>query len=488
MSVNTVTAGVTAAHPDAAAAGLDALARGGNAVDAAVATAFALAVVDPANCGIGGHGGCMVVAPAGDSRAMQVDFNTRCPRGFDPQAFARAPKTWRFAHGATTVTVPAVCAGLLAAQRRFGRLDCETVLAPAIALAQTGFAVGKDLAASFEWAARHHGGLTAEFKHIFFRDGEPLREGDPLRQPDLARTLRIVSQQGEAAFRDGDLARAIASSVRAGGGFLSESDIADYEPRIGPAQDCGYGDATVFGAALKESGFEILSRALTELNGEDLGPNRSRAYIDRMASALRMGWAQRRDRTQSVDSAVQHTSHLCAVDPEGSVVSLTFTHGPLWFGAGAIAAGTGIVLNAAANLLRKVQVDGSSDVVALHNLTPVVIRVANGASHAFGSPGGSRIPAVVLQAVIDVIHYRLRLAESIGLPRVSVDPGGRIEVEEELRSIVPEAYVIERHEYYGPASGLTLSSDGRILAALDPRFNPAFARLGSRPPGTAKSD
>lgn len=477
--MHAVAAGVTAARWDAAAAGVDALARGGNAVDAAVATAFALAVVDPANCGIGGHGGCMVITPAGDSRVFQVDFNTRCPVGFDPRAIASAPKTWKFAHGAITVTVPAVCAGLLAAQRRFGRLDRKAVLAPAIVLAEKGFEVSKELAASLEWAARHHGGLTAEFKSIFFATGEPLREGSTLRQPDLARTLRVISEMGEAALRDGPLANAIASTVQAEGGCLTAIDISGYVPRFGPAHECRYSDAAVFGAAVDESGFEILSRSLTELDGRDLGPNRSPAYVDRVASALRAAWAQRRDRVESTESAARHTTHLCTVDSEGSVVSLTFTHGPLWFGSGIVVPDTGIVLNAAANLLRKVK--GTAQPVPLHNMTPVVIRDSNGAIHAFGSPGGSRIPAIVLQAIVDLLHYDLSLAESLQLPRLSVAPAGAIEVEDQLRSIVPEARVVERYEYYGPASGLTLSRDGRILEALDPRFNPAFARLGVLP-------
>lgn len=483
--MDAVAAGVTAAQWDAAAAGLDALAHGGNAVDAAVATAFALAVVDPANCGIGGHGGCMVVAPAGDGQVLQVDFNTRCPAGFDPRAIASAPKTWKFAHGAATVTVPAVCAGLLAAHRRFGRLDRKAVLAPAIALAEKGFAVTKELAASLEWAARHHEGLTAEFKRIFFAGGEPLREGATLRQPDLARTLWGISEMGEAALRDGPFTHAIASVVQAEGGSLTATDISDYVPCFGPAHECRYSDAAVFGAAVNESGFEILSRSLIELEGRDLGPNRSPTYVDYVASALRAAWTQRRDRVEGAEPAARHTTHLCAVDPEGLVVSLTFTHGPLWFGSGMVAPGTGIVLNAAANLLRKVK--GSAQLVPLHNMTPVVIKDPNGAIHALGSPGGSRIPAIVLQAIVDLLRYSLPLAESLRLPRLSVDPGGAIEIEDPLRSIVPEAYVIERYEYYGPASGLTLTSDGRLLGALDPRFNPAFARLAVSPANSTEA-
>jgi gamma-glutamyltranspeptidase/glutathione hydrolase len=480
MAGNITEAGVTAAHHDAVAAGVDALERGGNAVDAAVATAFALTVVDPANCGIGGHGGAMVISLAGNTKVMQVNFNTKAPREIDLRALRDAPKTWNFRYGPATVTVPAVCAGLLAAQRKFGRLERKTVLAPAIELAEKGVTVSADLARSLQWAERYHGGLTVDFKSVFFKDGRPLTQGAMLRQPELARTLRLVAQQGEAAFSDGGLASQIASSVCAGGGFLTETDIIEYQPHIASADECNYEDALVFGVAALESGFEILSRALVELNGRNLGQNRSASYIDQLTCALTAGWIQRRSRTKSIETEQGHTSHLCAVDTEGSVVSLTFTHGPLWFGAGVLVPETGIILNCGANLLRRVEVGSATNVTALHNLCPVVIRDKNGTVYAFGSPGGSRIPAIVLQAVVDVIHYRLPLDESICLPRVSVDPSGGIEVELLLRQVAPDAYLIERHEYYGPASGLTLTRDGRLLCALDYRFQPAFLRASPR--------
>ncbi len=468
-------AGVTAAHPEAARAGRTLLERGGNAVDAAVATAFALAVVDAANCGVGGHGGCMVIADRGGTACEQVDFNTAAPIEFDFGRLRNAGRSWGFAHGGASVSVPAAALGLLAAHRKYGRRPLAEVMAPSVELAAQGIPVSAGLAAALRWAARNHHALNSEFRRIFFSGDTPLDAGAPLRQPDLAATLRRIADEGEAALRAGSLVEAIVRSVNAEGGALSTKDFGAYAPQTGPADRSTYRDAAIFGVARAWSGFEVLASALRELEHQPLERGRSPGYVEQIASALRVGWNRRAAPFRKSALAAAHTTHLCAVDAEGCLVSLTFTHGPLWFGSGLVAGGTGIVLNAGANLLVEAEARAP---VALHNMCPVIVRDANGSRHAIGSPGGTRIPAIVLQAVTDLLDHGIDLAEALALPRVAVTPDGLLEADPELAGALPQARAIELHEYYGPASSLTVTPDGRVTCGLDSRFEPAFAAAG----------
>lgn len=466
---------VVAAHSAAAEAGAHALRAGGSAVDAAVATALALAVVDPANCGLGGHGGAMVVQPGAGSACALIDFNTSVPEGYDTDSLRRAPQAGHCACGGPAVSVPNIVAGLGAAHAKFGRLPWSDLAQPAAALARDGIVVNADLERSLAWAAANHPALSPEFHSIFFPNTQPLRLGDRLTQPRLAETLETIGSEGAASFRHGPIVAAICRCVTSAGGTLSPADMQRDTAVVSAAAAAGFDGALIYGGPAATSGYGILVAALQELGQTDLGASRGVRYAEALCAALSAAWLARRASAAPL-MAEGHTSHVCACDGEGMLVSMTITHGPTWFGAGLVVPETGMVLNSGANLF--VRLSTSSRILAIHNMCPVIVAGPGGARHAIGSPGGSKIPAIVLQAVIDAVRYDQPLANAIARPRISVDPAGQPEVEGALLRELPrqfQARRIDLHEYYGPASALSLSPAGPPQAALDPRFSPGIA-------------
>lgn len=460
---------VLAADGLAAAVGADILRKGGTAADAAVATALALAVVDPANCGIGGYGGFAVVDPGGVDPVVQVCFNTSAPAVGDVMRPGRMP-------AGAIVAPPAVVAGLGALHRRYGRLDSRQVWAPAIRLARDGFRVGRGLEIAFAWAKHHHPNLNQAFKRIFFRHGEALRRGEMLRQPELAESLeRIASNDGDLIRVEG-LVESICNEVGRVGGFLTEADFEHLRAEVSEAAMFAYSDAEIWAPDPAQCGAQVLFVALESLNGAKLAAQRDRVYVDALAAALSAGAASRNSRYEERGRARSQTSHLCTVDGGGMVVSMTFTHGPTWFGSGLVAGETGLLLNAGAYLFVRRRQDNA--VVAVPHLCPIVLR-RGPARYALGTPGGWRIPAIVLQAIVDLIHFDVPLERIFHGARLSLDRRGLVEVEEGLGDVIADLRTpyIDPDEYYGPSGALGFTQQG-VQAGLDPRFDGRCVYVG----------
>ena len=461
-------AAVVAARDLAAQAGATILSAGGNAADAAVATASALAVVDPANCGIGGFGG-FAVLDHGDGRgAAQIAFNARVPQAYRPQDdTAGRPGIW--------VSPPAVVGGLSALHARFGRLKAAQVWAPAVRLAREGFAVGKDLASALRWAKDKHRGLNAAFRHGFFRDGEPLQEGAILVQTRLAETLERVAAEGSAAMKSGPIVASICRTAGEAGGCLAAEDFRLLEAQVEDAARCQYEDATIWAPDPEQCGVSVLFGALAALDGPSLGESRSEQYVEAMAAALGTAWRSRNAAYAMPSRPRSQTTHLCAADETGMLVSMTFTHGPAWFGSGLLDEASGIVLNTGARIFSRRLRDGA--LVAKPHLTPIVVHHRN-ARYAIGSPGGQHIPAIVFQAVVDVVHYRTRAELVLGGPRMSADSDGNVQAEPEFLAAFRRrgSRSIGVSEYYGPAS-MIARSEGAVTAFRDPRFEGACAQM-----------
>ncbi|MDE2209341.1 MAG: gamma-glutamyltransferase [Betaproteobacteria bacterium] len=462
---------VVAANRRAAEAGAGVLRGGGNAADAAVATAAALAVVDPANCGIGGHGGFAVVHRLGDT-PYQVAFNATVAR-----AHREEPLTGRRLAG-HRVTPPSIVAGLCALGTQFGRLPRSETFGPAIALARNGFPVGPGLAHALAWGCARHRGLNDAFRKTFFFDGAPLASGAVLRQPALADTLERIATEGSDSLRRGPLVQAMLETVNDNGGQLAEEDFRSIDPRVAAAAVGHYGGADVWASDPEECGASILLPALAELDGVDLGASRSSRYVDAVGQALAHAWRLRDQAFRPFGTATTQTSHLCACDGDGMLVSMTFTHGPVWFGSGLMTAEGGILLNCGADLLARRARDGA--IVAQPHLTPAIVD-AGAVRYALGSPGGPRIPAIVLQAVIDLIHYRVPLEDALGAPRFSARAEGALEGERAIVEAFPERAItcIETSEYFGPAGALAWSPDG-MRGAADPRFADGYVAVALR--------
>lgn len=455
---------IVAANRLAAEVGAQVLRTGGNAADAAVATAAALSVVDPANCGIGGYGGFAVVHRV-DETPHQVGFNAAVP-----QAHRSEPLRARRGPG-QKVTPPAVVAGLCAVHARFGRLPRTAVWAPAIALARNGFQVGHGLAEALRWAHSSHRGLNDAFRDTYFSHGAPLPEGAPLRQPALAETLERIATDGADALRSGPLVDAIVESARQGGGQLSVEDFDAVQASVEMAAVGSYEGADVWTSDPEQCGASILLSALSDLDGVALGASRQARYIDALGGALSRAWQRRNGAFQPLSTATSQTSHLCACDSEGTLVSMTFTHGPVWFGSGLLTRNSGMLLNCGAHLLARRTSDGA--IVAQPHLTPSIVRHGE-LRYALGSPGGRRIPAIVLQAIVDLVHYQVPVDDVLGAPRVSATAEGELEGERALVEAVPGRALtcIETREYFGPAGALAWSPEG-ARGTADPRFDDA---------------
>lgn len=277
---------VTAANPAASEAGVEMLRRGGNAVDAAVATAFAVSVGEPQMSGLGG-GGSMLIWLQAEQRAEYVDFYS-----------AQRPASWvglRDEDGVRSdlrrVAIPGAVAGLLEAHERFGRLPRADVLAPAIRLAEDGFPVNPILA---QMIARDSAKLNRypESRRVLWPGGRPLRAGDILQQPELAATLRLIADRGSSGFYEGGVARDLVQQLNAGGHPATLADLAEYRPQWKRPM-CGvYRGNVVLSASPPQTGFQVLhTLALLEpFDLPSLGlPTRSPRAFDVLTSALRVG-------------------------------------------------------------------------------------------------------------------------------------------------------------------------------------------------------
>ena len=280
-------AAVSSANPLASEAGLEVLLAGGNAVDAAVATAFAVGVVEPQMSGLGG-GGSALVWMQGDGHADYLDFYASQP----VQAFRTLEDP---AVGATTplriVGVPGDVAGLLALQERYGRLTRAQVMAPAIRLAQSGFPVNQILA---QMIARDSVKLqqTAAGSDLLWPGGRPLGPGERIVNPELAASLRYVSQLGHAGFYQGQLARRVVAAMNAGGHPGTAEQFARYEPRWRRPLCAMYRGRVVLSAPPPQTGMQVIHtlKLLESYDLPSLGlPTRSAQAFDVMASALRNG-------------------------------------------------------------------------------------------------------------------------------------------------------------------------------------------------------
>ncbi|MFN8542414.1 MAG: gamma-glutamyltransferase, partial [Thermomicrobiales bacterium] len=278
---------VVAGHPLAAGAGLQIMQRGGNAIDAAIATAAALGVVEPQMSGLGGDGYIMIHRREAGTTEV-VNGTGAAPGAATREAYAAGIPM----RGPRSVSVPGILAGWLAAHERHGTLPLDVLFAPAIALADGGFPVSHKLAEYTE-QAKELGDFPAS-RAIFWREGRSLRAGEILRQHDLARTLATIAAEGGAAFYRGSVARAMAASIREAGGLLTVDDLAAHRVRWQEAISTTYRGHTVYEAPPNSSGHILLQQLnlveACDFAGRDpLDP----ASIHLMVEAKKLAFADR---------------------------------------------------------------------------------------------------------------------------------------------------------------------------------------------------
>ncbi|OLY76917.1 gamma-glutamyltranspeptidase [Pseudomonas sp. ATCC PTA-122608] len=460
---------VTAQHL-ATHVGVDVLKAGGNAVDAAVAVGYALAVVYPAAGNLGG-GGFMTVQLA-DGRKTFLDFREKAPLAATADMYLDKDGNVvpdLSSKGHLAVGVPGTVSGMELALSKYGTLKRAQVIAPAIKLAEDGFALEQGDIDLLHTA-------TDEFKKdkdlrgIFLHGGEPMLVGQKLVQKDLAKTLREISAKGTDGFYKGWVAKAIVDSSQSGKGIITQADLDKYKTRELAPIECDYRGYHVVSAPPPSSGGVVICEIMNILEGypmADLGYHSAQglhyqieamrhAYVDRnsylgdpdfvqnpvehlldkdYAAKLRAAIdPQKAGISQDIKPGVSphegnNTTHYSIVDKWGNAVSVTYTLND-WFGAGVMASKTGVILNdemddftskiGVPNMYGLVQ--GEANAIApgktpLSSMSPTIVTKDGKAVMVVGTPGGSRIITATLLTILNVIDYKMNIQEAVDAPR-----------------------------------------------------------------------
>ena len=465
------TAAVAAEHRLASAAGVEILRAGGNAVDAAVAASLATGVVNPSSSGLGG-GGFMTVYVAAERRAHVLDYRERAPGAAHRDLYVRDGRADATASklGGLAVAVPGEPSGLATALKRFGTMTPAEVSAPAIRLAEQGFAVEAHLAARIAGQREHLAEdptLAAEFLHA---DGSPYREGETLRRPALARALRAFAEHGAAPFYSGEIGAALVRSANARGGILTADDLAAYATVERAPLVANYRGYTLLAMPPPSSGGGTLAAALAVLESypiADLGAgsttylhllaetlkavfsDRAKYYgdpdfvdvpIDRLTSAshaagIRAGLSAARARPSAEYGAVAAdddagTTHISVVDGAGNAVACT-TSVNTAFGSRVGVEGYGIVLNntmddfsiqpGVPNAFGLVGAEANSVAAGkrpLSSMSPTIVLSGERVRLVAGASGGPLIITGTLQAILNVLDFSMSAEAAVAAPRI----------------------------------------------------------------------
>ena len=461
---------VTAQHL-ATEVGVDVLRRGGNAVDAAVAVGYALAVVYPAAGNLGG-GGFMTLQLA-DGRKTFLDFREKAPLAATANMYLDA--AGNVIKGSTTtghlaVGVPGTVSGLEVALAKYGTMKRADLIAPAIRFAEQGFVLDAGDAEMFATATEAFKVDPATTAIFLKPGGQPYLAGDRLIQKDLGATLRQIGEAGAAGFYKGPVARAIVASSSAGKGLITQADLDQYTTRELAPVECDYRGFHIVSAPPPSSGGVIICEILNVLEGyplKDWGFRSAQAvhvqieamrhaYVDRnsylgdpdfvknpLDRLLDKAYAAKiRAAIDPSKAAVSkdlkpgvaphegsNTTHYSIVDAKGNAVSVTYTLND-WFGAKVTAAGTGVLLNdemddftaklGVPNIYGLVQ--GEANAIApgkrpLSSMSPTIVSKEGKPVMVVGTPGGSRIITAVLHTIINVVDYGMNVQEAVDAPR-----------------------------------------------------------------------
>ena len=439
---------VAAQHRRAAEVGASVLEDGGDAIDAAIATSFAIGVLEPWMSGPAA-GGCMTIWRSGEAKAYAIDYGMRSPMALDPANYPlsgagrasdlfpwAAVKDDRNVQGATAIAVPGVVAGMGLAHERFGRMAWRELVEPAAALADEGLLVdwysGLLMATDARALAR-----DPDAAAMFLEDGQwpiigqwtALTERH-LDQRALAATLRQIAAGGARAFYTGDVSRALVADIRDKGGCLSEQDLASYRAHIVDALAVPYRGGHVY-AAPGMTGGPTLARAL-EMLMETLTPTscppRSDSYVAyarALDAAFKSRFEQMGDAGFEAPNAPACTTHFSVVDREGNLCAVTQTLLSM-FGSRVVSPSTGVLMNNGIMWFDPEPGKANSlgpNKRCLGNYCPVVGETRDGRRFALGASGGRKILGTVLQISSFLMDYGMSLEDAFHQPRIDMSGG-----------------------------------------------------------------
>ncbi len=466
---------VVAQEKIAAQIGADVLKHGGNAVDAAVATGFAMAVTYPRAGNIGG-GGFMVIHSQDRHEDVAIDYRETAPAATTPEIFLGAdgkPDIAKSRDSALGIGVPATVAGLAVALDKYGsgKFTLADLLKPAIALAKDGTDITDDLADTLPDWHRRLARWPSSAKIFSRADGTSLREGDRLVQTDLAATLSAIAEQGPRGFYEGPVAEKLVKAIGDAGGTMTLDDLKSYQPVIRAPVRGTYRGYDIIAMPAPSSGGIVLLETLNMLEGFPMRDMKQgsapslhvmieamkRAYADRarylgdpafvkapIATLIAKDYAARQRASIDLDHATpwtdalsatppregDNTTHFSIVDSGGNAVSNTYTLN-YSYGVGLVAEGTGVLLNnelddftaapGASNAYGLVGFEANLPGPGkrpLSSMSPTIVLKDGKPVLVTGSPGGSRIISAVLQVIVDVLDYGMDVAAAVAAPRV----------------------------------------------------------------------
>lgn len=523
VSVKTGRGAVSTSQPIATEVGAQILESGGNAIDAAVAVQTVLSVVEPQSTGLGG-GGFMVNYIADDQETYCINSQVQAPKAATADRFVDTDED--VTTSGLSVGAPGTIRGLDIALKRWGTLDLETLLGPAISLAETGHPIDSRLANAI---VENQDRLSLAARRVFCEGGDPLEEGDVLVQEELAETLSLLRDEGIDPFYKGTIAADITSVVQQNGGDLTTDDLASYNASVEPPLVGSYdgyqiltmgppsaGGLTMLSTLALGADFDLgelepgsserylrfletfrlaLADAIAYTGDNDfvdvpiqglfdddyLELRRAAVDIEDTAAEIEPGdpWEFQPGGPYSIDPSTaapeEGTTHFTVADEEGNIVSYSSTVS-LPFGSGIIVPDRGFLL---ANSLTNFDTEpgGPNEVQPgkrpLSSMTPTIVLDADDAPLAIGSPGGSAIPSIIAQTLLGVLEDGQSLADAISQPRAFSSVGGTVTWEEGIPEdeIAKFGYnVLEDPAVLGSVQATIFQDDG-YTAAADYRRN-----------------
>ncbi len=528
---------VVAQEKIAASIGGDILKQGGNAVDAAVATGFAMAVTYPRAGNIGG-GGFMVIHLADRNQDVAIDYRETAPAAMTADIFLGAngkPDNAKSRDSALGIGVPGTVAGLALALEKYGsgKFTLAQILKPSIELARDGFVLTDDMADTLpQWYPRL-AKWPASAKIFARADGTPLQEGDRLVQGDLAATLAAVAEQGSRGFYEGPVAEKLANAIRSAGGIMTVDDLKSYQPVIRAPVRGTYRGYDIVSMPLPSSGGTVLLETLNILEGFRLSDleQGSAASLHLLIEAMKRAYADRarylgdpafvnaptnillaKDYATKLRAEIDpehatpadkvtaalppregsNTTHYSVVDSQGNAVANTYTLN-FSYGVGMVAEGTGVLLNnelddftaapGASNAFGLVGYEANLPGPGkrpLSSMSPTIVLKDGKPVLVTGSPGGSRIISTVLQVVVNVLDYHMDVAAAVAAPRLHhqwLPDDVKVEPgfpEEVLAGLRAKGHSVTELMGYSSANSILVTANG-LLGAPDPRTRGAEA-------------
>jgi gamma-glutamyltranspeptidase/glutathione hydrolase len=461
-------------QPQGARVGLDVLAAGGNAVDAAVAAALVAGVVAVHSCGIGGYGGHMVIALARSRKVTAIDFNSTAPAAAREDMFPLddkgAVQGQVNGRGWLAAGVPGTLAGLQLALDRYGTQPFEKLVQPAIRFARDGFDVSTGVAAALR-AAQVHLAKDPAAARLLLPNGQPPPAGSTLRNPELAAMLQTLAERRSVdSFYRGDIARRIAAEFQQHGGLVTAADLAAYQAREVAALELTWRGYSIWTAPLTAGGATVLEAlAILKALGWETRPADDPKTTGARLEALRLAWDDRlrlfgdpakvavpverllseayaRSQAARVEAALREgkpvpitpdgrsadgTIHLSAADAQGNLVALTLTHGGA-FGAQVTVAGLGLILGHGMSRFDPRPGRPNSPGPGkrpLHNMCPTVVLRDGRPVLALGATGGRKIPNAVFDVLTHFVGRDAALPDAVTAPRLHTEGGLEVTVE-----------------------------------------------------------